>query len=409
MEREPVLIQPDVAFLRDVMAAGGGGLKKCYQCAACSVVCELSPQESPFPRRQMMEAQWGLKSRVLGDPALWLCHNCGSCTAQCPRGVRPGDVLGALRNQAIREFAFPRFMGRLVSHSQAWPLLYLLPMLIFAALAWWAPKGAPTARVEAANLFPITVLEPLFFGVSGFVLLAFGVGLGRCLRAVRARGATGRIARGLLPAIWEIATNRRLRACNKKTWSVGHLLAAWGFMGLAVVGTAAGVGTGAGVLRTPLALFSPLKLLANAAALVLLGGSFLLLWERIRDPLPRAASTYFDWFFLLTLAAAALTGILAEIMRLAQIAVLMYSIYYLHLVLIFALLLYAPYSKFAHLAYRSVALAGAGPWKPKAGIAKPLPCFSSPPPFIHSYPLDITLTQYFFRYGHGHSSFLSDL
>ena len=61
----------------------------------------------------------------------------------------------------------------------------------------------------------------------------------------------------------------------------------------------------------------------------------------------------------------ALTGIVSEIMRLAQFGLLMYLIYYVHLVLIFALFLYAPYSKFAHLAYRTVALAAAEPWRAK--------------------------------------------
>jgi len=367
---EGVLIQPDTVFIRDLLASGGGDLKKCYQCATCSVVCELSPDEAPFPRKQMIAAQWGLKEQLLGDPALWLCHNCGTCTTQCPRGARPGDVLGALRNKAIRQFAFPGFLGRLVANPRGWPVLYMLPVLIFMAIALWAPKGSPTPRLEFANVFPIPVLEPLFFGVSGFVLLAFGVGLSRCIRAAKSRGATGNIPRRVLPVLRETMTNERLQACGKKNWSLGHLLTLWGFVGLAVVGTATGIGTMFGILRTPLALLSPLKILANASALVILGGSLILLWERVHDPIQRTASTYFDWFFLLTLTGVALTGILSEIMRLAQFSALMYSIYYVHLVLIFALFLYAPYSKFAHLAYRTVVLAGAEPWRMKTPIGR---------------------------------------
>ena len=63
------LIQPDVRFLREVLASGGGDLKKCMQCATCSVACTQSPDEAPFPRRQMIAAQWGLKEQAVTDPA----------------------------------------------------------------------------------------------------------------------------------------------------------------------------------------------------------------------------------------------------------------------------------------------------------------------------------------------------
>ncbi len=362
---EAVLIQPDTSFIRDVVAAGGGDLKKCYQCATCSVVCELSPEESPFPRKQMIQAQWGLKAQLLGDPAVWLCHNCGDCTTQCPRGAHPSEVLGALRCVAIKNFAFPWFMGRLVASRKALPLLFLLPTLIFLAIAEWAPKGQPTPHLEFANVFPIPLLEALLFTVSGFVLLGFGVGLNRWIRATKAMGAPGSIVPGLLPALKEIMTHERFWVCDKRSWSLGHLLTMWGFVSLGVVGTVTGIGTMVGVLRTPLALTSGLKIFANLSAVVILCGGLLLLLERVRDPIKRVATTYFDWFFLLTLVGVALTGILCEITRLAQLAAWMYPIYFVHLVLIFALLLYAPYSKFAHLAYRTVAVAGAGPWRSK--------------------------------------------
>lgn len=360
MEAQATVIHPDTNFLQEVVAAGGGDLKRCYQCATCSVVCELSPEASPFPRKQMIAAQWGLKTELLGDPAIWLCHNCGNCTTQCPRGAHPSEVLGAVRNVAIRNFSFPNFMGRLVASPNGLPLLFSLPILIFLATARWAPKGQPTPHLEFANLFPIQVLEPLFFTVSGLALLAFMVGISRCIRATRAVGASGSIMRGLFPALKQISTHERFWICDMKSWSVGHLLTMWGFVGLGVVGTVTGIGTMAGVLRTPLAITSGLKIFANLSAVVILCGGAILIYARVRNPLKRTASSYFDWFFLATLLGVALTGVLAESMRLAQLASIMYPVYFVHLILIFALFLYAPYSKFAHLAYRTVALASAG-------------------------------------------------
>jgi len=341
---DAAVIQPDTAFLRRVLASGGGDLKKCYQCATCAVACELSGDDAPFPRKQMLEAQWGLKDRLLSDPALWLCHNCGKCTEQCPRGARPGEVFGALRREAIRHFAFPWALGAMIANPKALPALFLIPALIFAAIVLWAPRTADAPPFEFGSVFPASVLEPLFFAVSGFALLAFVVGVARFARAV-GRPVT------CPTALVEIATHRRFAQCDEPGMRVAHLLTFYGFCGLALVGTIAGMGTMMNLLRTPLALTSALKVFANVTALVALAGVTLLVVRRRRGP-----HTYFDWFFLATLAGVVITGIVSEILRLAEVRA-MFAVYFVHLTLVFSLLLYAPYSKFAHLAYRTAALA----------------------------------------------------
>ena len=100
-------INPDLQFIKYLKGAGGDTLKKCYQCATCSVVCPLSSDNKPFPRKEMIWAQWGLKDKLVADPDVFLCHQCGDCTAYCPRGAKPGDVLGAIRAYAYTHYGFP--------------------------------------------------------------------------------------------------------------------------------------------------------------------------------------------------------------------------------------------------------------------------------------------------------------
>ncbi|HKM80504.1 MAG TPA: quinone-interacting membrane-bound oxidoreductase complex subunit QmoC [Candidatus Acidoferrum sp.] len=353
-----LLVQPDTEFIHRVVAAGGGGLKKCFQCATCSSVCSLSGAGSPFPRKQMIEAQWGLKNRLMADPAVWLCYNCGDCTSKCPRDARPGQVMAAIRTEFIKRFAFPRFMGSLVSSPKALPLLLALPILILYAIAVWPLRSGAASAWEFAFLFPQSRLEALFFTVSGLVLAVFVAGVIQFLGALRASGANGAILPALGPVLAEILTHRRFSQCStekERYW--GHLLVFSGFVGLAIMGTVVGIGTMIGVMHTPLAILSPLKIFANVCALAALAGCVILIAGRIQDREARSSGTYFDWFFLLVLAAAVFTGILSEVLRLAQYQTWMYAIYFFHLTLILALFLYAPYSKFAHFVYRTVALA----------------------------------------------------
>ncbi|MGZ6143950.1 MAG: 4Fe-4S dicluster domain-containing protein, partial [Myxococcales bacterium] len=139
------------SFRDDVARRGGDGAARCMQCATCSAVCDLG--QAAFPRRQILHAQWGLESRLLGDPSIWLCHQCNDCNLRCPRDARPGDAMQAIRSVVIERAAAPRFMGRLVGNAAStWPLLLGLPVLFWvlaiAALSGFSASAGPLVYAE---------------------------------------------------------------------------------------------------------------------------------------------------------------------------------------------------------------------------------------------------------------------
>jgi quinone-modifying oxidoreductase subunit QmoC len=65
--------------------------------------------------------------------------------------------------------------------------------------------------------------------------------------------------------------------------------------------------------------------------------------------------SYFDWVFLLVVIGVGATGMASWGLRVADMEV-GYFVYYIHLVFVWSLFAYAPYSKFAHLFYRTTAM-----------------------------------------------------
>jgi len=107
---------------------------------------------------------------------------------------------------------------------------------------------------------------------------------------------------------------------------------------------------------SPYPLSDPVKWLANASALALLIGISLVIRNRLRNKEKAGYGAYYDWLFISIVFAIMATGILSEVVRLANIAVLAYIIYFIHLVVVFFLFAYAPFSKMAHMLYRATAM-----------------------------------------------------
>jgi quinone-modifying oxidoreductase subunit QmoC len=347
-------LNPDRAYIGELKRAGGSNLKKCYQCATCSSVCPLSTDSRPFPRKQILQAQWGMADRLVGDPAVWLCHDCGECAVRCPRGVNPADVMGAIRGAAIKRLAFPRLMVRADT-----PTGLAFVIAVSAALALGAMKVSHAGRTVGFTfeaLFPEDRLEALFFAITGWAIVSLAVGGARFARALREYGSRIPAISDLIPVLAEALAHRRFAACGAGAGRrVGHLLVLSGFAGLGLVSAIEGVGYHLGVIQTPLPLFSPLKIFANCCALALVGGAGTLVWSRLRDRADRAAGAFSDWTLLFLLGGAALTGLASELLRLAH-GEAMFGVYFAHLTLVLALLLTACGTKLSHVLYRVMAM-----------------------------------------------------
>lgn len=92
-------------FLDKVLAEGGEGaaIAACMQCGTCSGGCTNIDRMDMSPRTLVLMVQRGEWEKILKSNMLWLCTSCYTCTSRCPRGVRPSDVIEAVKAIAIRQ------------------------------------------------------------------------------------------------------------------------------------------------------------------------------------------------------------------------------------------------------------------------------------------------------------------
>ncbi len=382
-------IKPDTEFVRELQAAGGETLKKCYQCATCSVACPVSPDNNPYPRKEMVWASWGLKDKLAKDIDLWLCHNCGNCADLCPRGARPADLMSAARNMVYRDLTQPSIIGKWMSSSKGLPMLFGIPALFWLIIWWiraefnggeWFVRAAD-GRIVFSEMFHILyVIDPIFmitFFSAAFVLYK---GVMRLIDNFKPEGTIlmlGPTKPWYLHLydviVEEIITHKKFSSCQVPTdtedetcaktgrkW--GHLALVFSFVALALVtAVVAGASWGGMVfpaikMPTPLDQANPVKILANIGALAMLFGLGMLTLRRMKLNPKFQGSSFYDWYLLGIIWAVGVTGILSQMFRLLDALKPAFCVYYLHLVFVWMLFAYLPWSKLGHFVYRTAAL-----------------------------------------------------
>ena len=394
---ETYTAQPDLGFIADLRELGGDTLKKCYQCATCSVACPIAPEDSPFPRKEMIAASWGLKDKLVGNGDIWLCHQCGDCTDLCPRGAAPGDVLSAVRSAAITEYAEPKALANAVNDPKKLPILLAIPAVWFGILAFITTQMGETmdkifhgifgdflggrlhwshAKVDAegnavlshADFVSTWFVDMTFIPIAIFVTAVFFNSLKNFMADIHQNAVlegktdkdsldVGAIFQSVVNIIPTVLKHDKFNECTtNKDRATPHMMVLYSFIGLAVVTAVCGTLLYVFKVAGPYSQLNPIKWLTNVAGVALVIGSGMMIKNRL-DKQDEQQTAYKDWFILYVVFALGLTGMLTEVTRIMGFAAVTYFMYYLHLISIFLLFLFLPFSKMAHLVYRTAAMA----------------------------------------------------
>ena len=300
-----------------------------------------------------------MKEQLIGNPDVWLCHQCGDCSTYCPRDVKPADVLSAVRHISYSHYARPKFLGKLLSSAKGLPIAILIPVIFITTILLIAGTfHIPEGSVNYSKFFPHSWLNSSF---ATLTLLIIGLTLGghaKFWKDMRAKFPDETIEKGFIASffgvIGELITHRNFGSCEaQKPRKISHLLVFYGFVLIFLMTIYAIYAVMMDIY--PLSFSDPVKIVGNVASLMLISGLVIMIFNRLRDNEKFGNSSYSDWLFLISMLILTISGVLVEMGRFLdwQIA---YHIYFLHLCTVWFLIIYLPYIKFGHILYRTTAM-----------------------------------------------------
>lgn len=372
----------DPHLITDLQKFGAADINACFSCGNCTAICPLADSDAMFPRKLIRLAQVGLTDDLVSSKELWTCYGCGVCTTRCPQQADPGEFMGTARRYAIAHY----------DKSGIARVLYTRPVIgsaiaigaaAFFALFFAAVRGEQSRDTLALfDFIPYSVIHTTGIVLMVVVALFSLLGVGLLARDIArrdqvtwsalfgSRQAWGRTLRAAWNAlgIESLGQKRYREDCHddepveplyRRRWLI-HALTLWGFLGL-LLATTLDYGMdllGIKATGTPVPIWYPVRLLGTVAGLALMYGVTWFMirrWQETRQC--NDSSKPSDWLFLVLLWTAGLTGFVIEAALYAEpVPGWGYWVFLLHVAIAMELVLFLPFTKFAHVMYRPVSL-----------------------------------------------------
>ncbi len=347
------MVKVEPTLLERIKKYGAFDVNACFSCGVCTAICPLSTENGEFPRRIIRYAMLGLEDKLLGSTELWSCYYCGECTKSCPRQADPGGFMMATRRYAITRYSWGKVAS--IFYSKLWsPVVLAILSAIMAIGAWLVHGPIITSKVDLMAFIPKNYIHEGGVALGIFVFISALVNLliaYKYIRRTSNKNATS--IRSWIEGFFnilikEVLWQNRYLKCSNRNRFYAHMAIFWGFILLFI---ATGIDYITGV-RQPVA-----EILGFIGGALIIYGSGYFIYKRLEGKEEFVLySDFIDWAFVWLIMLAGITGFLLDLFTVINAPLPAYTTFIIHLIVVFDLLVTAPFTKFAHAGYRPFAL-----------------------------------------------------
>ncbi|MCB0908026.1 MAG: 4Fe-4S dicluster domain-containing protein [Nocardioidaceae bacterium] len=372
----------DTNLLAALQEYGAADVSACFSCGNCTAICPLADNDATFPRRIIRYAQVGMTEELLSSKELWTCYHCGMCSDSCPTEADPGEFMAAARRYVTASYDKTRIAKVLYTMPILGTVVSLVAFFLLAGFLYTSSDIMPTKSLELFTFVPYHVVHWLGIGIMAVVVLTGLAGMASMARGMaKKEGVTwkslvenGEARKRTVKALWfsigiesigqrryreDCLDDRPVEPWYRRRWFI-HAMTIWGFIGL-LIATSLDYGLdviGVKETGTAIPIWYPSRAIGTIGGLMLMYGVTFFMVNRMQK-YNRAAtvSKPSDWMFLILLWVTGFTGFLIEVaLYVPPTPAWGYWVFLVHVAIAMELLLFVPFTKFAHVIYRPVAL-----------------------------------------------------
>ena len=349
-------IKPGLAD--ELKAYGSEDVSKCFNCGNCSATCTHSDKAHVIPRRSMHALQLGLEDKLKSQVEPWLCYYCGECSEQCPKEAEPGETMMSMRRWLTSKYDFSGLSG-LFYRSPAWEVIAIVLAAILTAVGFTLfgiLHGGSFSTYDGENAFlPAHYVHRFDWTMAIVLVILLGINVIRMWRFVmRGSGAgIGSYIAALPQLPYQFFTQIRYRQCERQRPWVVHLALMLSYVTMLVL-----IMFFLYRMQSGPAIDWRVHAFGYLASIGLIVAVILNLRGRVKKDSPSHMHSHeSDWMFLYLLLWVAVTGVLQNILHRSGLDEAANVMYIIHLMgVVPMLVLEVPFGKWAHLAYRPLAI-----------------------------------------------------